>query len=281
VFSGRAWLVAAVVGFAIGGTAESATADVVGQSMTASAAPTGQSPSVFSGASLNLGWSTAYDESPIAFFPSLREAVLHLDNDFAFDTTGLAQCQLSSIQGKFHAQAVAACPNAVVGSGSAIINAGAVTGIIDVFNGAPSGGSPFVYVNFDIASGATTLTMPGTFSPSSRGGDFGTQLDLATFPNTPGLAFTQINLSFANREPSPGHHFVSARCEADQHWEFAGDFTFYSGLPTTASTSQPCTATPTGARAKALRKCRKVKKRTKEQKRARRRCMKRAKKLPA
>jgi hypothetical protein len=265
------------MGLAIGGTAGSAAADVTSQSMSASGTPAAQSISANGGVNLDLSWSTGYDST---FEPALNRAVLHLDNDFGFDTTGFAQCQLASIQFKFHAQAVAACPGGVVGSGTASINNSAIKGIVDVFNGPPPGGYPFVYLNFDIGPGATSFTVPGTFSPSARGGDFGTQIDIGTFPDSPGLGFTQVSLKFPNQERVPGHPFVSARCESDHLWEFSGEFTYYGGAMTGASATTPCGSFPTGERAKALRKCKKIKRKTKKQKRARHRCSKRAKKLP-
>jgi hypothetical protein len=238
----------AVAALAAAPTAASGSATAV--TMTGGASPTAQPDVDRSGASLHLGFSVAYDN--FATSQSLREVVLHLDNDFAFDATGLTACPLASIQGKFHDQAVAACPNSIVGSGTAAVNGGAITAVLDAFHG----GGSLVYLNLDIGPGATSLTLVGTFGASSRGGDFGTQFDVTDIPNTPGLVFTQFDVNFPNQEHSAGHHYVSARCEADHAWEFAGDFDFYDASTFTAAATTPCqSAQPTGNRAAALKRC--------------------------
>jgi hypothetical protein len=226
-----------------------ASAIPTGVTMTASASPATQSAVNRSGVSLFLGFSAAYDDFSTS--EQLQEAVFHLDNDFTFDGTGLTSCQRSSIEGKFHNQAVAACPNSIVGSGTAAVNDGAISAVLDAFYG----GGTLVYVQADIGPGATNMTITGTVGNSTRGGDFGTQLDLSGIPNSPGLVFTQFNLSFPDREPSPGHHYISARCEADQAWDFAGVFRFYDLSTFMASARQACTSVPTGERAKALKRC--------------------------
>jgi hypothetical protein len=267
--------------------AKPAAANVIAATVSGNASPGSQSASTFGAVALNLGWSTIYDDS--TFQPALKDAVLHLDNDFVFNTTGFAQCQLASIQNKPHAQAVAACPNSIVGSGSAIVNNGAdFTVLLDVFNGSPPGSSPFVYVNFDVNNGTVNFTVPGTFSPSVRGEDFGTQIDIGDFPNLVGIAFTQVSLSFPNQAPSYGPPFVSARCQSDQSWEFGGDFSFYDPVTLGASTSSPCVSVPapappattgTGKQAKALKKCKKKYKKNHDKKKFKK-CKKKANLLP-
>jgi hypothetical protein len=257
--------------------AQAAAANVGGQTVSGSANPASQHASASSPASLDLSMTETYDDS---FSPSLQNAVFHLDNDFTFDTTGFTQCQQAAIQFKFHAAAVAACPNSVVGSGTFQVNDGAVQGIIDIFSGGPPGGTPLLYLNFDVGPSATSFVVPANFGPSSRGGDFGTQMAVGTFPNTPGLGFTRMDLHFPN-PASAGSHLVNARCQADQRWDLAADFSYYMGAVGAASGSSSCSsipdaATKTGKRAAALKKCKK-----KRSKKARSKCRKKAKKLPA
>jgi hypothetical protein len=238
---------------ALVGAPAAASASATAVTMTGSASPTAQPQVDRSGAALALGFSAFYDN--FATSQQLREAVFHLDNDFAFDATGLPACPLSSIEGKFHNQAVAACSASIVGSGTASVNDGDITAVLDAFHG----GGAFVYVQMDVGPGATVLTLIGTLGASTRGGDFGTQLDLTNIPNTPGLVFTQFDLNFRNQEQSPGHHYVSARCEPDKAWEFAGDFEFYDTSTFMAATNEPCqpVSGPTGRRAAALKRCKK------------------------
>jgi hypothetical protein len=242
-----------------------------GVTITGAASPTTQSALTASGVSLNLGFSASYDDFDTS--QQLQQFVFHLDNDFAFDGTGLTPCPLSSIQGKFHSQAIAACPNSIVGSGSTAVNGGAITAIVDVFYG----GGAVIYLQLDIGPGATSMTLTGMLGGSTRGGDFGTQLDVSNIPNTPGLVFTRFDLNFPNRESAPGHHFVAARCDTDASWEFAGDFRFYGAYTFTAAATRPCQSVPagrTGKRARALKKCKK------KRGKAHKKCVKRAKRLP-
>jgi hypothetical protein len=170
---------------------------------------------------------------------------------------------------------LAACPAAVVGSGSAQYAAASpVSGVIDVFNGQPSSGRPTIYLHTSLNSDAVDFTPTGVLAPSTRGGDFGTMVDITSWPNTPGVALSHLSVTLNNLEPTPGHHYWSALCgDPDRTFNYAGDFTYYD-LSTVASlATQPCGAS--GLRAAALRKCKK-----KHAKKARKKCRKKANRLP-
>jgi hypothetical protein len=241
------------------------------------------------------------DGAPPAREP-VKEIVLHFDNDFAFDTTGLAQCSASSVSTQHTAGAIAACPGAQVGSGHATFTSTSTTipATVTAFNGVPSSGQPTVLLHLDVGSGLI-LTVSGTIGPSSLGGDFGSQIDFTPFPNTPGIQLSHLDLTFSNLEPSPGHHYLSARCaDSDHLWQYWVDVTdWHSPTPTTVSGSekQICTvgadsppaaggggdggsgqaaaaSTATGQRAAALKRCKK------KHGQARANCKKRANNLP-
>src|SRR5262249_16547077 len=76
----------------------------------------------------------------------VKEVVWPLDNVFAFDTTGLAQCPASSVMGMTTAAAIAACPGAQVGSGHITYRTSTtpLPAIVTAFNGVPSSGHPTV-----------------------------------------------------------------------------------------------------------------------------------------
>jgi hypothetical protein len=168
---------------------------------------------------------------------------------------------------------------------------------VTAFNGVPSSGQPTVLLHIEIPSGPTILDVPGTIGPSSRGGDFGSQIDFNVFPNTPGIQLTHLDLTFSNLEPSPGHHYVSARCNDSDHlWEYWADVTDWTPFTVSGSEKQICSVSvadspppsgfgggdggsaaspgPTGQRAAALKKCKK------KQGRARTNCKKHANQLP-
>jgi hypothetical protein len=225
--------------------------------------------------SLSLSYDAAY--APSTYSPGVQRFTFHLDNDIAFDTTGIPQCPLASITNALRANALAACPGSIVGSGTTtwIGGGGPLNGVIDAFNGQPASGHPTILVHDAIYSGSVEAidhTSVAELSPSSRGGDFGTQI---SFPWPPtGLGTTHLGLTLNNIEPTPGHHYWTASCgDADRTIDYAGDFTYNDASSRMATATQPCT--PTGQRAKALKKCKK-----KNSKRARRRCRKRAKQLP-
>jgi hypothetical protein len=224
------------------------------------------------GTSLSFGFDAGYTGG---FNPVPKQTVFHFDNDIAFDPTGLATCSSASIAGMTTAGALATCPGARVGSGTVAYNGGAtINGVITAFNGTPSGGHPTVLAHIDINSGSIIVVLVGVIGTSTRGGDFGSQIDFTAWPNTPGVAATHFGITLDNLEPSPGHHYVSARCgDADRTFNYAGDVTFYDLSVRSATATAACG--PTGLRAAALKKCKK-----KKTKKARKKCRKKANRLP-
>jgi hypothetical protein len=226
--------------------------------------------------SLSLTYDAAY--APSTYSPGVQRFTFHLDNDIAFDTTGLPECPLASITNFPRASALAACPDSVVGSGVTtwIGGGGPLNGVIDAFNGQPSSGHPTILLHDAIYNTsnmeAVDTTSVAELSPSVLGGDFGTQISIPWPPV--GLGTTHLAFTLNNLEPTPGHHYWSAGCgDADRTINYAGDFTYNDSSVRSATATQPCT--PTGRRAAALKKCKKKHSRAK-----RRKCRKRANRLP-
>ena len=254
---GQSALVAAFVVFVLAAFPAAAGATVTSHTMAVKVTPTSQDYTSFGGVSLRIDFDTAYSSLPGP--PGLREAVIHLDDDFIFDTSGLAQCDPSQLNAKPTAAAMAACPGAQVGSGSAALNNGVIPGVVTVFNGTPESGKPRLLLHIDLDSGALIVVLAGSISPSSLGGDFGSQLDFQ-FPNFGGLEFTHLDFTLDNLMPLPGHHYLAARChDLDQTWNFASTFSFlYGGNQVfSPSSSQACQRPPTGLRAAAIKRCKK------------------------
>ena len=137
---------------------------VTGQTMSAAVSPDTQSASSFGEASLAFSEDTTYS-GPLP----PKEVVIHFDDDIAFDPSGLATCDLSSIQGMSTADAIAACPDAQVGSGTATATTGASTipFVVTAFNAAPSAGNPQILFAVD---GAVRLTLVGNLTSSLHAG---------------------------------------------------------------------------------------------------------------
>ena len=214
----------------------SALGTITTQTISAVATPQIQDQTAFSGAALSLTEDETYSGG---FQPTLSQIVYHLDNDFAFDTTGLPQCPLASISSQTRANAIAACPGSVVGSGTSEINGGVLSGVITAFNGQPAAGAPTIYLHMSISNDAIDLVLVGGLAPSTRAGDFGTQITINVF-NT-GTALTHLDFTLNNLQPAPGHHYVSARCDDPDHiWNFIGDFTYLDSSTQSASSTETC-----------------------------------------
>jgi hypothetical protein len=229
---------AVMAAFALGallpGTA-SAQSAIVAQSMFGTTAPYAQDVDAYGPASLRIVWDTTYNPSALPSPQTMSDANIHFDNDFAFDTTGLTQCPATSLAGTTTAAAIAACPGAHLGSGGSatLINASmSYAGVVTTFNGPPSGSDPviFLHLRFGAPINLTTV-IAGTLGPSTRGGDYGSQIYFVIPDYAPtSLVLTHMDARFDSLEPAPGHFFYSARCHDSDHlWNYAGDFAFRSG----------------------------------------------------
>ena len=170
----RKFLIGALVGV-IGALAFSgvASAAPISQSLETTVTPAKQDKKVFGGASLHNIIGTTIDNPATTQSP--QQTVFTIDRNVKFVNGNDPPCPLSAVQGKFTAQAQAACPQSITGGGSVEVNGGAVKGTVMTFSGGPK----TIYVQTDIGPGATTLTIIGTI--------FHRTLTFSNIPNTPGL----------------------------------------------------------------------------------------------
>ena len=236
----RKYLIGALVGV-IGALAFSgvASAAPTGQTLQTTLAPAKQDKKIFGGVSLHNIISTTITDPPTTQSP--KTTVFTIDPNVKFVNGNIPVCPLSAIQGKFTAQAQAACPQSITGSGSVQVNGGAIGGNVTFFSGGPS----TIYVQTDIGPGATTLTIIGTIS--------GKTLTFSNIPNTPGLVLTKFDTTFNKRRTGKQTFkvkgkkkhvptfYVMARCKK-KRWATSETTTFYSGEVFTASASQKCKA---------------------------------------
>ncbi|HSD25574.1 MAG TPA: hypothetical protein VLB79_14735 [Solirubrobacterales bacterium] len=234
----RKYLIGALVGV-IGALAFSgvASAAPLGQTLETTLAPAKQDKKVFGGVSLHNIISTTIDNPATTQSP--RQTVFTIDPNVKFVNGNIPACPLSSIQGKFTAQAQAACPQSITGGGSVEVNNGAVKGTVTFFSGGPS----TIYVQTDIGPGATTLTIIGTIS--------GKILTFSNIPNTPGLVLTKFDTTFNKRKTGKmkvkvkgktkkvPSYYVMARCKK-KTWSTSETTTFYSGEVLSASSTGKC-----------------------------------------
>jgi hypothetical protein len=223
----RKYLIGALVG-AIGALAFSGVAQATPISMTEQArvSPAKQPIKKFGGASEHNIISWGYDN--FATSQQSRSTLFTFSKDVKFVSGNIPACPQSAITGKFTAQAQAACPQSIVGTGTVALNGGAVTGLVTLFSGGPH----TQFVHTDIGPGATTVTIVGTMS--------GPQILFTGVPNTPGLVLTKFDTTFNKRKSGKSTYYFMARCGKKKKWSTTATTSFYSGETLTASSTQKC-----------------------------------------
>jgi hypothetical protein len=224
----RKYLIGALVGVIGALTITSvASAAPTGQTLQTTLAPSKLDAKKFSGVSLHNIISTTVDN--FATSQSPRQTVFTIPPDVKIPQTGnVPVCQLSQIQGKFDAQARAACPQSITGQGTVEVNGGAIKGNVTFFSGGPK----TIYVQTDIGPGATSLTIIGTAA--------GKTLTFSNIPNTPGLILTKFDTTFNKRKTGGKSWYVMARCGKKKKWSTTETTSFYSGESFSATSTQKC-----------------------------------------
>jgi hypothetical protein len=206
-----------------------ATAAPTSQTLETTLSPAKQSTKTFGGASLHAVIDTTFDN--FATSQSPRQTIFTIDKNIKFVNGNVPVCPLSQIQGKFTAQAQAACPQSIVGGGTVQVNGGAVGGTVTIFGG----GATTMFVHADIGPGATSLTIIGRLA--------GKSLTFSNIPNTPGLVLSKFDVNFNKRKTGKKKgtktFYVMARCKKKK-WTNSESTNFYSGETLSASSTQKC-----------------------------------------
>jgi len=225
----RKYLIGALAGV-IGALAFSsmASANATSMGLQTTLSPTKQDKKQFGGVSLHNIISTNFSDFTTPH-TGPQKTVFTIDPNVKFTAGNIPPCQLSQIQGKFDAQARAACPQSITGQGTVEVNNGVLKGNVTFFSGGPT----TIYVQTDIGPGATTLTIVGTIS--------GKILTFTNIPDTPGLLLTKFDTTFNKRKTGKKSWYVSARCKKGK-WNTTATNTFYNGQTLSASSSQKCKA---------------------------------------
>ena len=117
-----------------------------GQTLETTLSPAKQDKNTFGGVSLHNIISTTYDTFVGSHSP--KTTTFTIPPDVKFVNGNVPVCPLSSIQGKFNAQAQASCPQSITGQGTVQVNGGAIGGNVTFFSGGPS----TIYVQTDIGT---------------------------------------------------------------------------------------------------------------------------------
>jgi hypothetical protein len=223
----RKYLIGATLGV-LGALVFSGTAfagNTTSQTLQTTLSPAKQSAKTFGGVSLHNIISTNYDSFVGSHSP--QTTTFTIDPNVKFVNGNIPACPLSSIQGKFTAQAQAACPQSITGGGSVEVNGGAIKGTVTFFSGGPT----TIYVQTDIGPGATSLTIIGTIQ--------GKLLVFSNIPDTVGLDLTKFDTTFNKRKTGKSSFYVMARCKK-KVWKTSESTHFYSGQTLSASSSEKC-----------------------------------------
>ena len=228
-------LLSVIGALVVSGTASAA---VTGHGYTVTASPAKQSKNTFGplGSFKNVV-DTNYAAG--AFTPFGTQTVLTFSKDIKFTPGNIAVCNLSSISTVPQSSSDATCGASKVGTGSAIINGGLLTGKVAAYNGTPSGGSPTIGLHTDVflPSGAYTFstTLTGVLNT-------GANTLTVNIPPT-GTAITHFETTITKKKSGKSTYYVMARCKKKK-WTNTETTSFNDGSSTTATSTQKCKQKP-------------------------------------
>jgi hypothetical protein len=162
------------------------------------------------------------------------QTVLTFSKDIKFTPGNIPQCNLGAIRSVPQSQSDATCGASKVGTGSATINGGALTGVVAAYNGTPSGGSPTIGLHTDVFVGGTysfSTTLTGVLNTSAN------TLTVAIPPT--GTAITHFETTITKKKSGKKSFYVMARCKKKK-WVNTETTTYNDGSSNSASSTQKC-----------------------------------------
>jgi hypothetical protein len=212
----------------------SASAAVTGQSLSVNLTPPKQQKKVFGPVgSMKTVVDTNYAPGP--FSPTGTQTVLTFSKDIKFTPGNIPVCNLSAISTVPQAQSDATCGASKVGTGSATINGGLLTGKVAAYNGTPSGGSPTIGLHTDVFTGsgsyAFSTTLTGVLNTGAN------TLTVAIPPT--GTSITHFTTTIGKKKSGKKTYYVMARCKKKK-WVNSETTHFNDGSSITATSTQKC-----------------------------------------
>lgn len=216
-----------------------ASAAVTGFSYGATISPKKQSAKTFGPAAISSTLDTFYTGG---FAPTPTTTVVQFSKDIKFTAGNLPQCNLSSISTMPDTAAMSLCGSSKLGTGSVVVNNGALTGKVTAYNGVPSGGGE-PPIGFH-----TDLFLPsGAYSFSTTGiGTLDTKTNTLTTPIPPtGTSLTHFEVSIgkikSGKKKGKPTYYVMARCKKKK-WSNTGTEFFSDGSSRSSTSVQKCKA---------------------------------------
>ena len=239
--SKRKYVLASTLG-AIGALLVSGTASaaVTGFTYGASVTPPKQSAKTFGPAAITSTLDTTF--APGGFAPTPTTSVVQFSKDIKFTPGNLPQCNLSSISTVPDSTAMSLCGASKLGTGSVLVNGGALTGKVTAYNGVPSGGGiPPIGFHTDL------FLANGTYSFSTTGiGTLDTKTNTLTTPIPPtGTSLTHFEVAIgkikSGKKKGKPTYYVSARCKKKK-WTDVATESFSDGTSLSSTSTQKCKA---------------------------------------
>jgi hypothetical protein len=216
-----------------------ASAAVTGFTYGATISPPKQSAKTFGPAAITSTLDTTFTGG---FTPTPTTTVVQFSKDIKFTPGNLAQCDLSSISTKPDSTAMILCAKSKVGTGSVVVNDGALTGKVTAYNGVPSGGG-VPPIGFH-----TDLFLPsGAYSFSTTGiGTLDTKTNTLTTPIPPtGTSLTHFEVAIGKvktgKKKGKPTYYVMARCKKKK-WTDVATESFSDGSSRASTSVQKCKA---------------------------------------
>jgi hypothetical protein len=220
-------------------TSGTASAAVTGFSYGATISPKKQSAKTFGPAAISSTLDTFYAGG---FNPTPTTTVVQFSKDIKFTAGNLPQCDLSSISTMPDTTAMSLCGSSKLGTGSVVVNNGALTGKVTAYNGVPTGGGE-PPIGFH-----TDLFLPsGAYSFSTTGiGTLNTKTNTLTTPIPPtGTSLTHFEVAIGKiktgKKKGKPTYYVMARCKKKK-WSDTATETFADGSMRSSTSVQKCKA---------------------------------------
>jgi hypothetical protein len=187
---------------------------------------------------------------------AVERTQIYLDKNFKINTGAAGKCAANQLKNQTMKGAMAACKNALVGTGTAQATANGafnVNGCVLLFNGAPQAGNPTLQVFTRVQAtnpshitcgnpsqntqGTLTILLTGVLKPAT--GLYGKVLDVNHITQAAALPLTIFKTTIKKGS------YISARCAAaNKLWNMQTTWTYNNNVKFTAKKTQPCTVAP-------------------------------------
>jgi hypothetical protein len=243
-------VVAAVAGLTVAGIALAATTST----FTFKASPSTAPKTTYKAGSLFTDLETHYT-NPGNNVPggAVERTQIYLDRNFKVTPSAAAKCAPNQLSGKTMKQAMAACGNALVGTGKAQATANGlfnVNGCVLLFNGQPQNNMPTLQVFTRVqaanpsnisctnpagnSQGNATILLSGVYRPTT--GQYSKILDVNHITQAASFPLTSYKTTVKKG------NYASARCAAADHlWHMKVVWTYNNGKSSSVSKTQRCT----------------------------------------